>query len=67
MPRGKRGGLAKRPGKKVPRRGRVKRIRRITPKPGHYINVRVVSRKGKRGGTTVAGPVHRVKQGTRKQ
>jgi len=53
--------LADKPGKKVPGRGKVKRIRTIVPKPGRYIHIRVVSKKGKRGGTTVAGGVQKKK------
>ena len=54
--------LANRPGKKVPGRGKVKRIRTVVPKKGRYIHVRVVSKKGKRGGTTVAGGVQKTKR-----
>ena len=54
--------LANKPGKKVPGRGKVKRIRTIVPKKGKYIHVRVVSKKGPRGGTTVAGGVQKKKK-----
>ena len=53
--------LANKPGKKVPGRGKVKRIRTIVPKKGRYIHIRVVSKKGPRGGTTVAGGVQKTK------
>ena len=49
----------------VPGRGKIKRIRRVSL-DGKYINVGVVSKKGPRGGTTVAGPVHKKKK-TRKK
>lgn len=55
------------PGGKVPGRGKVKRIRTVVPKPGEYIHVRVVSKKGPRGGTTVAGGVQTKKKGKRKK
>ena len=42
-------------------RGRVLRVRTIKPKPGTYIHVDVMSKKGPRGGRTVAGKVHHVK------
>ena len=54
--------LPDKPGGKVPGRGRVKRIRTIVPKRGRYIHVRVVSKKGPRGGTTMAGEVQKVKK-----
>ena len=52
----------KKVGSKVPGRGRIKRIRTIVPKKGRYIHVGVVSKKGPRSGTTVAGPVHKTKK-----
>jgi hypothetical protein len=41
-------------------RGKVKRTRTIHPpgRPDVYLHVDVVSKKGPRGGTTVAGPIH---------
>jgi len=54
--------LPDKPGGKVPGRGRVKRIRTIVPKKGRYIHVRVVSKKGPRGGTTIAGEVQKTKK-----
>lgn len=53
--------LPDKPGGKVPGRGTVKRIRTIVPKKGRYIHVRVVSKKGPRGGTTLAGAVQKTK------
>lgn len=58
--------LANKPGKKVPGRGIVKRIRTIVPKKGKYIHIRVVSKRGPRGGTTVAGGVQTKKKRKRK-
>ena len=47
----------------VPRgRGRVLRTRTKKLGKGKYIHVEVMSKKGPRGGRTVAGPVHRVKR-----
>lgn len=54
--------LPDKPGGKVPGRGVVKRIRTIVPKPGKFIHVRVVSKKGPRGGTTIAGGVQTKKK-----
>jgi len=53
--------LPDKPGGKVKGRGRVKRIRTIVPKKGRYIHVRVMSKKGPRGGTTLAGGVQKTK------
>ena len=53
--------LPDKPGGKVKGRGRVLRIRTITPKPGRYIHVRVMSKKGPKGGTTLAGGVQKTK------
>lgn len=58
--------LPDKPGGKVPGRGKVKRIRTIVPKPGKYIHIRVVSKKGPRGGTTVAGGVQTKKKRRKK-
>ena len=57
--------LPKKVGAKVLGRGKIKRIRRINL-DGKYINVGVVSKKGPRGGTTVAGPVHKIKKKRKK-
>lgn len=54
--------LPDKPGGKVKGRGTVKRIRTIVPKPGKYIHVRVMSKKGPRGGTTIAGGVQTKKR-----
>lgn len=54
--------LPDKPGGVVPGRGKVKRIRTVVPKKGRYIHVRVVSKKGPRGGTTVAGGVMKKKK-----
>ena len=54
--------LANRPGKKVPGRGTVKRIRTKKLGGGKYIHVRVVSKAGPRGGHTVAGGVMKKKK-----
>lgn len=49
-------------------RGKVKKVRTIHPpgRPDVYLNVDVVSKKGPRGGTTVAGPPHHKKDGRAK-
>lgn len=54
---------AKKVGAKVPGRGKIKRIRTVKVSPTKYVHVGVVSKKGPRGGTTVAGPVHTKKKG----
>lgn len=54
--------LPDKPGGKVPGRGKVVRIRTIVPKKGKFIHVRVVSKKGPRGGTTIAGGVQTKKK-----
>lgn len=59
--------LPDKPGGKVPGRGRVKRIRTIVPKKGRYVHVRVVSKKGPRGGTTIAGEVQKTKAAKRRK
>jgi len=43
-------------------RGRVLRIRTIKPNKGTYIHIDVMSKKGPRGGRTIAGPVHHKKK-----
>ncbi len=50
------------PEAKERRRGGVIRYRTIKPKPGRYIHIGVVRKKGPRGGRTVAGKVHKVKK-----
>lgn len=54
--------LPDKPGGKVPGRGKVVRIRTIVPKPGKFIHVRVVSKKGPRGGRTIASGVQTKKK-----
>ena len=54
--------LPDKPGGKVKGRGRVLRIRTIVPKPGKYIHVRVMSKKGPRGGRTLASGVQTKKR-----
>jgi hypothetical protein len=54
--------LPDKPGGKVPGRGRVTKIRTIKPKAGKYIHVRVMSKKGPRGGKTIAGGVQTKKK-----
>jgi len=57
--------MPKRPkkvGAKVPGRGKIKKIRTVKVSPTKYIHVGVVSKKGPRGGTTVAGPVRKIKK-----
>lgn len=49
-------------GGKVPGRGKVTKIRTVKPKPGKYIHVRVMSKKGPRGGRTLASGVQTVKK-----
>ena len=59
--------LPDKPGGKVKGRGRVLRIRTIKPKKGRYIHIRVVSKRGPRGGTTIAGGVQKTKAAKRKK
>ena len=49
-------------GGKVKGRGRVTKIRTVVPKEGKYIHVRVMSKKGPRGGRTIASGVQTVKK-----
>ena len=49
-------------GGKVKGRGKVLRIRTIVPKKGRYSHVRVMSKKGPRGGRTLAGGVQKTKK-----
>jgi len=53
-------------GSKVPGRGKIKRIRRISL-DGEYINVGVVSKAGPRGGHTISGPVHKKRKSKKKK
>jgi hypothetical protein len=46
------------PEEEIKKRGGAKRWRRIKLPDGRYVNVAIVRRKGPRGGSTVAGPVH---------
>jgi len=57
--------LPDKPGGKVKGRGRVVKIRTMKPKKGKYIHVRVMSKKGPRGGRTLAGGVQ-TKKGKRR-
>jgi len=54
--------LPDKPGGKVPGRGTVTKIRTVTPKPGKYIHVRVMSKEGPRGGKTLASGVQTKKK-----
>lgn len=54
--------LANKPGKKVPGRGTVTKIKTVVPKPGRHIHIRVVPKAGPRGGHTVAGGVIKTKK-----
>jgi len=55
-------GSPKKVGATYPGRGKIKRIRTIKPNRRTYIRVGVVSTKGPRGGTTVSGPVRKIKK-----
>lgn len=47
---------------KAKKKGLVKRIRTIKPNPNTYIHIGVLKKKrGGRGGVTVAGRVHHIK------
>lgn len=61
MPKAKKKKLPKKVGATVPGRGKIKRIRTVSLN-GKYIKVGVVSKKGPRGGMTVAGPVRKKKK-----
>ena len=52
----------KKVGSTYPGRGKIKRKRTIKPNRRTYIHISVVSKKGPRGGTTVAGPVRKIKK-----
>ena len=56
--------LPDKPGGKVKGRGKVTKIRTIHPKgrPDKYIHVRVMSKRGKRGGKTLASGVQTKKK-----
>ncbi|MDE1822709.1 MAG: hypothetical protein KGH50_00075 [Candidatus Micrarchaeota archaeon] len=43
-------------------KGEIVRIRTIKPSPDTYIHIGIGKRRGKRGGTTVAGRVRRIKK-----
>jgi hypothetical protein len=47
------------PEKEIKKRGGAKRWRTVRLKDGRYLHIAVVPRRGKRGGHTVAGPVHK--------
>jgi len=51
---------------KIRARGGAIRYRTIVPKPGTYIHVAVTKKPGPRGGRTVAGEVHYVKDRKKK-
>jgi len=59
--------LPDKPGGKVKGRGEVLRIRTVKPKPKKYIHVRVMSKPGPRGGTTLAGGVQTKKKKGKKK
>lgn len=46
------------PENEIKERGGVIRYRTVRLKDGRYIRIAVVRKRGKRGGKTVAGPVH---------
>jgi hypothetical protein len=50
------------PEAEIAARGGAKRWRTITLPGGKYMRIAIVRRKGKRGGNTVAGPVHKEKK-----
>jgi len=54
-------------GGKVKGRGKVTKIRTIVPKKGRYIHVRVMSKKGPRGGKTLASGVQKTKRAKRRK
>ena len=49
------------PEKEIKKRGGAIRYRTIHPKghPEEYIHIAITRKKGKRGGRTVAGPIHK--------
>jgi hypothetical protein len=49
------------PEKEIQERGGAVRYRTIKLKNGKYVHVAIVRKAGKRGGHTVAGPVHKDK------
>jgi len=57
-------GLPDKPGVKVKGRGKVTKIRTIHPpgRPDKYIHVRVMSKEGPQGGTTLASGVQTKKE-----
>jgi hypothetical protein len=50
------------PEAEIARRGGAIRWRTVTTPDGRTMRVAVVRRRGPRGGTTVAGPVHQTKK-----
>jgi hypothetical protein len=50
------------PEKEIRKRGGAKRWRTIKTGNGKYLRIAVVPRKGKRGGHTITGPVHKSKR-----
>ena len=54
--------LPDKPGGRVKGHGTVVRIRTIKPKANKYIHVRVMSKKGPRGGRTLASGVQTVRK-----
>lgn len=54
--------LPDRPGGKVKGRGKVTKIRTIKLPGGKYAHVRVMSKKGKRGGRTLMGGIQKKKK-----
>lgn len=54
--------LPDKPGGKVKGRGKVLRIRTKKVGPNKYVHVRVMSKKGPRGGRTIAGGVQTKKR-----
>lgn len=51
------------PEKEIKARGGAKYWRTVKLKDGRTLKIAIVRRKGPRGGTTVAGPVHEKKKG----
>jgi hypothetical protein len=49
------------PEAEIKKRGGATRYRTVKLKDGRYIRIAIVPRAGKRGGHTVAGPVHKGK------
>jgi hypothetical protein len=47
---------------KARKKGLVKKIRTIKPTADTYIHIGILKKKGKRGGTTVSGPIIHLKK-----